>query len=140
MQVVADLELLGHPQQMTLSYQMRAQFRKMAFLKSRKAMEQSLGSDQSEDCISQKFELFVITMTGGWTGRGQSFHLARLRTMCQRLFDEFLALEVVSQALFQRHDVAWLHDSAGRLITRVERRISSLGALPAVLRVRVRYR
>jgi len=31
----------------------------------------------------------------------------------KRLLDEFLALEVVSHFLFQRHDVVWLHDSTG---------------------------
>src|SRR5882724_6966289 len=96
---------------MPLSNQMRAQLRKMSFVKSREAMEQRLGSDQSQDSISQEFELFVITLADGWIHRSQGLHLARLRTVSQRLFNEFLALEVVSQALFQRHDVAWLHDS-----------------------------
>src|SRR6266849_1054970 len=112
-QIVADLELLGHAQQVPLPNQMRAQFRKMSFVKSREATEQRLGSNQAQDGISQELELFVITPTDGCIGRSQRLHLARLRTVSKRLHQEFLALEVVSQTLFQRHDVVRLHDSTG---------------------------
>src|SRR2546428_10774912 len=85
----------------------------MSFLKPREAMEQRLGGDQSQDGISQEFKQFVIPATSRWVGRTQRLHLARLRTVSKRLLDEFLALEVVSHFLFQRHDVVWLHDSTG---------------------------
>src|SRR5713101_683242 len=63
--------------------------------------------------IVADLELFVITPTDGCIGRSQRLHLARLRTVSKRLHQEFLALEVVSQTLFQRHDVVRLHDSTG---------------------------
>ena len=50
--------------------------------------------------------------------------------MGKGLLDEFRALEVVSQALFQRPDVMWLHDSTNDSAKRVA--VSSLEAEPRV--------
>ena len=106
--VMSDLQLLGYAQQMPLSYKMSAKLRKLPFLEFRKAMEQRLTGDQAEHGISEKLEHLVIAVRRTAARRtaacAQRLHLARLRAVGQRLFEEFPALELVTQAFFQRHD------------------------------------
>ena len=66
-------------------------------------MEQRLSGDQSQDGISQELSSSLSPRRADRVGRTQRLHLARLRTVSKRLLDEFLALEVVSHFLFQRH-------------------------------------
>ena len=100
---MSNLKLLGHAQQMSLSYQMRTQLREVAFLESGEALVERLSRNQAEHGITQKFEQFVIAGAGR---RAQGLHLARLRAVGQGLLDQFAALEVVSEAFFQRNDFA----------------------------------
>src|SRR5882757_8467911 len=105
---------------MPLSNQMRAQLGKMSFLQSRKAMEQRLRRNQPQDGVSQELKHFVIAAPHRRIASGQRFYLAGLRTVSEGLLNEFLTLEVVPQAFFQRHDVGGLHDST--MARRSERR------------------
>jgi len=100
---MADLQLFGYPQQMPLAHQMRAQLGQVPFLKLGEAMEQRLAGDQPEHGISQKLKHFIIA-----TRLAQRFHLARLRAVSQRLREQCRALEAVTEALFKRHDFAFV--------------------------------
>jgi len=100
-----DLQLLGHPQQMPLPDQMRPQLRQMPFLKFGETMKQSLRGDQSQHGVSQKLKHLVVAARCA-IARAQRLHLARLRTVSQRLLQQFGPLEAVTDAFFERNHVA----------------------------------
>jgi hypothetical protein len=89
----------------------------LPFLEFGEAVEQGLASDEPEHGISQKLEILVIATrrTGArrTTGSAQRLQFARLRAVSKRLLEQFVALEAVTQAFFQRHDFACLHHKAG---------------------------
>jgi hypothetical protein len=109
--IMAELELFGDPEQMPLTDQVSAELGELSFVEAWEANEQSFAGDEAEHSITEEFEKFVVGTRPGT--RAQSLEFARLRAVRQRLLDQFAALEVISQALFQRVDVSLSHDVSG---------------------------
>ena len=90
---------------MPLPYEMCAQLGKVPFVESGEAMKERFAGHQPEDGVAQKFEQFVIAAARRGQcriGCARSLRLARLRAVGESLLKQFLTLEVVSQAFFQR--------------------------------------
>src|SRR5262249_26123058 len=59
-QILADLKPLRDTVQVPLSNEMRAQLRQLSFVKSGKAVKQSLATHEPQHGIAQKLEHFVV--------------------------------------------------------------------------------
>ena len=97
-------DLVHNAKPMPLTDQVRTELGELPFLKFREAVEKRLACDQAEHGVAQELEHFVIT--GGRTiACAQRLHLASLRAVSEGLLQQFRALEAVTQAHFQFHDV-----------------------------------
>jgi len=65
---------------MLFTYQMRPQFGQLAFPEMRKEIEQFLGRDESENRVSQKLELLVVSNRAA-LGRLKRFQFSCLGSM-----------------------------------------------------------
>ncbi len=85
--------------------QVRSEFGKFALAKAGKAFEQFFGGDEAQDGIAHELQLFVISDSSA-RGTLQRLKFAGLRAMSQCLFQQFGALELVSQGCLQGRAVA----------------------------------
>src|ERR1700693_5430994 len=93
---------------MPFAHQVGPQLRKLSFPELREAVKQRLARNESENRVSQKFELFVVTHPCS-LGRLERFPLARLGGVGQRLFEQFRANESILESFLQQSDVPWFH-------------------------------
>ena len=91
---------------MALTHQVSPQLGQLPFLETRETVEESFASDEAQYGISQEFQQFVVAVARQMADRARRLDLACLRTVRQSLLNQFLTLEVVPQALFQRQDFA----------------------------------
>ena len=109
-QVVSQLQFLGHSDQMLFADQVGPELGEFSLAKAGKAVEQFFGGDKSQDGVSQKLQLFVVSHPRP-AGRLQRFQFARLGTVGQGLLQQFRPLEMVSQGRLagaQCHVASWL--------------------------------
>ena len=107
-QVVPQLQLLGHSNQMLFAYQVGPELGEFSLAKAGKAVEELLRGYKSQDGVSQKFQLLVVAHART-AGRLQGLQFARLGTVGQGLLQQFHPLEVVPQSGLQERNVTRLH-------------------------------
>src|SRR5215469_12566604 len=100
---------LCHADQVPFTDQVRAQFRELTLTEIRKSSEEFFACDERENRIAQKFQLFVVLLFRAVFRRLQGLKLACLRTVSQRLIDQFGMLKVVSQLSFQCRNFSRFH-------------------------------
>src|ERR1039457_2058131 len=88
---------------------MRSQLRKFTLPKLREALEQFFARHQRQHRITKEFQLLVVADFVLAFARLLRFLLPRLRTVCDRLFNDGPAPEMVAQPLFQRRDFPFFH-------------------------------
>src|SRR5712691_8651707 len=109
---MTEFQLLCHPDKMLFAYQVSPQFGKLSFPKMGEAMEQLLGGNESQNRISQKLELLVVTHAAAFECL-QRFQFPGLGSMGQCLLEQCRPREAVPQNCFQYRDVPGLHDLRG---------------------------
>src|SRR6476660_3220477 len=77
--------------------------------KTGKPVEQFFRSDKSQDGVSQKLQLLVVSHPRR-ASRLQRFQFARLGTVGQGLLQQLRPLELVRESGLQERDGTWLHD------------------------------
>ena len=103
-QIVSQLQFLGHADQVLFAHQVGSQLGEFSFAKAGKAIEQFFGGDKSEDGIAHKLQLFVVADARA-SGGLQRFQFAGLGAVGQGLLQQFGTRELVSQGGLQERNV-----------------------------------
>ncbi len=107
-QVVAQLQFLGHSNQMPFADQVGTEFGEFALSKRGQAVVELFGGDESEDRVPEELQLFVVSHARA-AGCLQGFEFACLGAMGQGLLQQLRPLELVPEAGLQERNVARLH-------------------------------
>ena len=107
-EVMSQLQLLGHSDQVLFADQMRPELGEFSLSKTGKPVEQFLRSDKSQDGVSQKLQLLVVSHPRR-ASRLQRFQFARLGTVGQGLLQQLRPLEMVRESGLQERNVTRLH-------------------------------
>ena len=107
-EVMSQLQLLGHSDQVLFADQMRPELGEFAFPKTGKPVEQFLRSYKSQDGVSQKLQLLVVSHSRR-ASRLQRFQFACLGTVGQGLLQQLRPLEMVRESGLQERNVTRLH-------------------------------
>ena len=107
-QVVPQLQLLGHSDQMLFAYQVGPELGEFSLAKAGEPVEEFFCGYKSQDGIPQEFQLLVVAYART-AGRLQRLHFASLGTVGQGLFQQLYPLETVTQCRLQQRNVTRFH-------------------------------
>src|SRR3954464_4857020 len=95
---------------MPRAHEVRAQLRKFAFVVIGIALHQCLAGDEAKHGVPKKLELLVVTLRGRARVIGNRIALVRMRTVSERLLQQFTPQEGVAERGFKRTEFEWLHE------------------------------